>query len=33
MIGYINAFYLMSFVAAAALPLPWLMRTLPREGT
>ena len=33
MIGYINAFYLMSFVAVAALPLPWLMRTLPREGT
>jgi DHA2 family multidrug resistance protein len=31
MIGYINAFYLMSYVAAAALPLSWLMRTLPRE--
>jgi DHA2 family multidrug resistance protein len=33
MIGYINAFYLLSFTAAAALPLVWLMRATPRDRT
>ena len=34
MIGYINAFYLMAFTAAAAIPLSMLMRTAaqPKEG-
>jgi DHA2 family multidrug resistance protein len=31
MIGYVNAFYLMSFVAAAAVPLACLLRTTQRE--
>ncbi|HZT46385.1 MAG TPA: DHA2 family efflux MFS transporter permease subunit [Hyphomicrobiaceae bacterium] len=32
MIGYVNAFYLMFFVAAAAVPLACLLRTAHREG-
>ena len=31
MIGYINAFYLFAFTAAAAVPLACLMRDAPRE--
>ena len=31
MIGYINAFYLFAFTAAAAVPLAWLMRDPPRD--
>ena len=29
MIGYINAFYLLAFTAAAAVPLAFLLRTVP----
>lgn len=32
MLGYINGFYLMAMVAAAALPLVLLLRTMPRDG-
>ena len=31
MIGYINAFYLMAFTAAAAVPLAFLLRPMPKE--
>jgi len=31
MIGYINAFYLFTFTAAAAVPLAWLMRDVPND--
>jgi DHA2 family multidrug resistance protein len=32
MIGYVNAFYLMAFVAAAAVPLACLLRGAPKAG-
>ena len=32
MIGYINAFYLMGFVAAVAVPLAWMLRNAPRRA-
>ena len=32
MIGYVNAFYLMAFAAAAAVPLACLLRSAPREA-
>ena len=32
MIGYINAFYLIAFTAAAAVPLVWLMRNRPASA-
>lgn len=32
MIGYINAFYLMAFVATAAVPLAFLLRPAPKPG-
>jgi len=31
MIGYLNAFYLMAFVALAAMPLAGLMRRVKRD--
>jgi MFS transporter, DHA2 family, multidrug resistance protein len=31
MIGFINAFYLFAFTAAAAVPLAWLLRDAPRD--
>jgi DHA2 family multidrug resistance protein len=31
MIGFINAFYMFAFTAAAAVPLAWLLRDVPRE--
>jgi DHA2 family multidrug resistance protein len=32
MIGFINAFYLFAVTAAAAVPLAWLLRDVPRHG-
>ncbi|MCB1511947.1 MAG: DHA2 family efflux MFS transporter permease subunit [Hyphomicrobiaceae bacterium] len=32
MIGYINAFYLFAFAAAAAVPFAWIMRDVPKDG-
>jgi MFS transporter, DHA2 family, multidrug resistance protein len=31
MIGFINAFYLFAFTAAAAVPLAWFLRDAPRD--
>ena len=31
MIGYVNAFYMMAFTAAAAVPLACLLRTAARD--
>lgn len=32
MIGYVNAFYLMAFTAAAAVPLAFLLRSAPKPA-